>query len=165
MISHLRIEGMAIIDQLSIDFNPGFNVITGETGAGKSILIRAINFLTGARASVDVLRKGAQQAVVMGEFHAEADHPVVGELKELGILVEPDDASMVTVLMRRQLTDKGRSQGWINDISVTNQTLKRIGVQLIDIFAQHENQRLMEEAEHLHYLDLFVLQFHYPDQI
>ncbi len=154
MITHLNIKGLAIIENLEIDFSPGFNVITGETGAGKSILILALHFLTGAKVTSDVVRTGAEQATVMGEFLVEASHPAVQSLLNLGIEAEKDGEDVV-ILIRRQLSSKGRSQAWINDISVSSQALKEIGHGLVDIFAQHENQRLMHSSEHIRYLDQF----------
>lgn len=154
MITHLNVKGLAIIENLEIDFSPGFNVITGETGAGKSILILALHFLTGAKVSSDVIRSGSEFATVAGEFLVHEDHPAVLALKNLGIECERDGEDAV-VLIRRQLSSKGRSQAWINDVAVSSQALKEIGHGLVDIFAQHENQRLMHPQEHIRYLDQF----------
>lgn len=154
MITHLNIKGLAIIENLEIDFSPGFNVITGETGAGKSILILALHFLTGAKVSSDVVRSGAEQATVAGEFLVHEEHPAVAALASLGIETEREGEDAV-ILIRRQLSAKGRSQAWINDIAVSSQALKEIGHGLVDIFAQHENQRLMHPQEHIRYLDQF----------
>ena len=154
MITHLNIKGLAIIENLEIDFSSGFNVITGETGAGKSILILALHFLTGAKVSSDVVRSGAEHATVAGEFLVHEDHPAVAALQNLGIETEKEGEDAV-ILIRRQLSAKGRSQAWINDIAVSSQALKEIGHGLVDIFAQHENQRLMHPQEHIRYLDQF----------
>lgn len=154
MITHLNIKGLAIIENLEIDFSPGFNVITGETGAGKSILILALHFLTGAKVSSDVVRSGAEQATVAGEFLVHEKHPAVSALEALGIETEREGEDAV-ILIRRQLSAKGRSQAWINDVAVSSQALKEIGHGLVDIFAQHENQRLMHPQEHIRYLDQF----------
>lgn len=155
MITHLNIKGLAIIENLEIDFSPGFNVITGETGAGKSILILALHFLTGAKVSADVVRSGAESASVAGEFLVHEDHPAVKALIDLGIEMEKVGEDAV-ILIRRQLSNKGRSQAWINDVAVSSQALKGIGHGLVDIFAQHENQRLMHPSEHIRYLDQFA---------
>lgn len=154
MITQLNIKGLAIIENLAIDFSPGFNVITGETGAGKSILILALHFLTGAKVSADVVRTGAEQATVAGEFLVHEDHPALVALEKLGIASERDGEDAI-ILIRRQLSAKGRSQAWINDTAVSSQALKEIGHGLVDIFAQHENQRLMHPQEHIRYLDQF----------
>lgn len=154
MITHLNIKGLAIIENLEIDFSSGFNVITGETGAGKSILILALHFLTGSKVSSDVVRGGAETASVAGEFLVRSNHPSVAALRELGIEVELEGTDAI-ILIRRQLSSKGRSQAWINDVAVSSLSLKEIGMGLIDIFAQHENQRLMNPQEHIRYLDQF----------
>ncbi len=150
MITHLRVEGLAIIDKLSIDFTPGFNVITGETGAGKSILIKALQFLLGGKFSVDSIRQGAGSAMVSANFDLPNGHELLVMLSNAGI--ENDGE----VIVRRLLGTSGRAQSWINDISVTNQFLKEAGGLLIDIFGQHENQRLMRTERHGHYVDLFL---------
>lgn len=155
MITRLQIEGMAIIESLSIPFSPGFNVITGETGAGKSILIKALNFLMGGKTQPDTVRKGSSAATVTGDFSVRLGHPVLPLLESLGIEAEEENGR-VGILLRRQLTDKGKAQGWVNDVPVTSPTLRSLGVSLLDIFAQHENQRLMKETEHLAYVDSFV---------
>ncbi|MSP18512.1 MAG: DNA repair protein RecN [Bdellovibrionales bacterium] len=154
MITHLNIKGLAIIENLEIDFSSGFNVITGETGAGKSILILALHFLTGSKVSSDVVRSGGETASVAGEFLVRSNHPSVAALRELGIEVELEGTDAI-ILIRRQLSSKGRSQAWINDVAVSSLSLKEIGMGLIDIFAQHENQRLMNPQEHIRYLDQF----------
>jgi DNA repair protein RecN (Recombination protein N) len=145
---------LAIIDSLTIEFSPGFNVITGETGAGKSILIRALHFLMGAKAGSDSVRQGSSQATVTGEFSVPRNHPALGVLQELGIPF--DDSDEVPILVRRQLTAKGRSQSWVNDTTVTSPSLRELGMTLVDVFGQHENQRLMEVARHVDYLDAFL---------
>ncbi|MBI1859937.1 MAG: DNA repair protein RecN [Deltaproteobacteria bacterium] len=147
MIRSLEISGLALIDQLSVEFSPGFNVITGETGAGKSILIRALNLLLGVKASQDLIRAGKKSAVVSGVFEVEKDHPVLEQLEAAGI--ERQDA----IFLRRVIQEGGRSQAWVNDVPVTLPTLKEVARLLIDIFSQHENQRLMEPVTHVNYLD------------
>jgi len=154
VITQLRIEGLAIIDSLEIEFSPGLNIITGETGAGKSILIRALHFVFGSRFGTEVIRNGFEAANVAAEFELPSGHSAVAVLEKLGL--HSGGEGRVSVLVRRQLTQKGKSQGWINDTPVTATTLKEVGVHLIDIFAQHENQRLLDPAKHVHYLDLFL---------
>ena len=157
MITHLSIQGLAIIDSLSIEFSPGFNIITGETGAGKSILIRALNFLMGAKTNSESVRQGYQQASVSGEFLVSPNHPALVLLENLGVAVEKVDGRF-SILIRRQITAKGRSQAWVNDISLTSQSLRELGLTLVDVFGQHENQRLMDVVHHLNYLDQFLEQ-------
>ncbi len=154
MITHLSIQGLAIIDSLQIDFTNGFNVITGETGAGKSILIRALNFLTGGKVTADAVRTGWDAATVSGEFVVPREHRVVNVLEQIGIPLEP--GPQLVLLLRRQLHAKGRSQAWVNDTPVTLPSLRAVGITLVDVFAQHENQRLLNPNEHITYVDSFL---------
>src|SRR5947209_18973060 len=130
MITHLSIQGLAIIDSLSIEFTPGFNVITGETGAGKSILIRGLNYLMGAKASADAVRKGYESAIVTGEFVVPQGHPALEVMERIGIGVDYTDAG-AAILIRRQISSKGRSQSWVNDTPVTSQPLRELGASLV----------------------------------
>lgn len=154
MIQKLQISGMAIIDKLEIEFGPGFNVITGETGAGKSILIKALSFLLGHRAHVDLIRKGSEQAVVHAEFVLRPDHEAVKFLKEKGLPF--DDLGGIELLVRRAINQKGRASAWINDVAVAQGTLKELGLCLVDIFGQHDHQKLLKPEFHLNYIDLFL---------
>lgn len=155
MVSSLSISDLAIIEKLHIDFSAGFNVITGETGAGKSILIRALHFLMGGKTSAETIRSGSEQAVVCGEFQVGSTHPLLISLANLGIPYETE-GDRVTLLIRRLVSLKGRSQAFINDVAVTTTALREIGTQLVDVFGQHENQRLMDSAHHLKYVDDFL---------
>ena len=155
MIQRLHIQGMAIIEELEIDFSGGFNVITGETGAGKSILIRALSFLLGHKVGPDMIRKGFEQATVTGEFYLRNDHEALNYLDKVGIPFEknPDGA---LVIVRRQVNTKGRASAWVNDTPITSPTVKELGLNLVDIFGQHDNQKLMRPEFHLSYLDKFL---------
>lgn len=155
MITRLSIQGLAIIESLTIDFSPGFNVITGETGAGKSILIKGLHFLMGGKAAADTVRKGSPQALVVGEFTVPEQHPALNVLDGLGIPSEETEGGYAIVI-RRLLTAKGRSQSWVNDIPLTSGPLREVGSLLVDVFGQHENQRLMQESQHLRYVDQFL---------
>jgi len=155
MINHLTIQGLAIIDSLSIEFSPGFNVITGETGAGKSILIRALNLLMGGKASPDIVRKGSDCATITGEFQVPPNHPALIVMGNLGIPVEESKEGS-SLLIRRQVTSKGRSQIWVNDTLVTSHSLRELGTTLVDVFGQHENQKLMDGHSHIRYIDSFL---------
>jgi len=159
MLSHIRITGLAIIEELAIDFGDGFNVITGETGAGKSILIKALQFLLGGKSSVEMVRSGWDQATVSGQFCVPVNHPFIASIEKLGILSIDsggDDGEPVDILIRRTLTSKGRSSAWINDTPISLQSLKNLSETLVDIFAQHENQRLLDPALHTYCLDQFL---------
>ena len=155
MIHRLNIQGMAIIEELSIDFSSGFNVITGETGAGKSILIRALSFLLGQKVGPDMIRKGFESSTVTGEFFLGVKHDVFECLKKAGIPFEVTEG-LGTIVIRRQVNTKGRASAWINDCPVTQVTLKEVGLNLVDIFGQHDNQKLMKAEFHLSYLDQFI---------
>lgn len=155
MLTHLSIQGLAIVESVHIDFGRGFNVITGETGAGKSILIKALGLLHGSKASPDSVRKGHEQATVSGRFVVKANHPALNILTEWGVVCE-EDAYGLVVILRRQITAKGRSQSWVNDIPITSTSLKRLSDQLIDVFGQHENHRLLDVSFHTRYLDQFL---------
>ncbi len=147
MITRLEISGLALIDSLSVEFSPGFNVITGETGAGKSILIRALNLLSGTKAGSELVREGRPAAIVSGIFDVNSQHRVHGEMEKFGI------PTLDEIVLRRQVLASGKSQAWINDVSVTLVTLREISKCLIDIFSQHENQRLLDAGTHVEYLD------------
>ena len=141
MLNQLHINGLAIIESLKIDFSRGFNVITGETGAGKSILIKALNLLLGAKASADAVRHGREAASVSGQFLLPANHKVTACLESYGIPLEAAGTQesgneLQTVIVRRVISAKGRSQAWINDTPVTSGTLREFADALIDVFAQ-----------------------------
>lgn len=155
MIRCLGIQGLAIIDRLQIEFEPGFNVITGETGAGKSILIRALNFLTGAKVSTEVIRSGWDTAQVSAEFTVPKGHRALPILAGLGISPQ-ENGNQLSLVLRRQLNQKGRSQAWVNDVLVALPSLRVLGSQLVDVFAQHENQRLLDPNDHTDYVDNFL---------
>lgn len=146
---------MAIIEELSIQFSDGFNVITGETGAGKSILIRALSFLLGQKVGPDTIRHGFEQATVSGEFFLDSSHEGISLLEKWGIPFEKNGNGSA-LLVRRQINSKGRSSAWVNDVPVTGPTLKELGLSLVDIFGQHDNQKLMKPEFHLSYIDKFV---------
>lgn len=155
MLTNLTIQGLAIIDSLSIDFSQKLNVITGETGAGKSILIKALSMVLGVKASADMVRNGREQAVVSASFMIPAQHAIRQMLGDLGVLDAAVDGEEL-LLVRRSINTKGRSQQWINDLPVTQQALKDVGYHLIDIFSQHENQRLLDPHQHVHFIDQFI---------
>ena len=155
MLTQIQIQGLAIIDSLSINFSNGFNVITGETGAGKSILIKALGLLLGSKASSETVRHGRELATVAGTFEANFGHPCGEVLSKYSIPFE-SDGEIFTVLVRRSITSKGRSLAWINDFPVTISVLREFGASLIDIFGQHENQRLLDASQHTNYLDQFL---------
>lgn len=150
MLNSLHIENIAIIDNLDVDFNKGFSVLTGETGAGKSIIIDSIQLLIGNKASKDLIRTGAEAAVVSACFTNLSDE-TIGLLDENGL--SPDSEGNITVF--RKIGADGRNNARINGISVTVSLLKQLGEQLINIHGQHDGVLLLDPKRHLGYLDEF----------
>lgn len=151
MLSELSIKNFAIIDELSISFEKGLTVLTGETGAGKSIIIDAIHLLAGGRGSSEFIRHGEAKAEIEGLFEvAENQHPVIKKALQYGIDI-PDGM----VIIRRDITTSGKNVCRVNGKLVTTAILREIGRMLIDIHGQHEHQELMDERLHLTLLDQF----------
>ncbi|WP_428909069.1 DNA repair protein RecN [Niallia sp. Krafla_26] len=151
MLSELSIKNFAIIEKLSISFEKGLTILTGETGAGKSIIIDAIHLLVGGRGSSDFVRHGEDRAEIEGLFLLEkSSHPVIPKAQELGIEIEDD-----MVVLRREITKSGKSVCRINGKLVTISILREIGGTLVDIHGQHEHQELMDETKHLSLLDQY----------
>jgi DNA repair protein RecN (Recombination protein N) len=146
----LRIRNLAIIDELEVEFGPGLNVVTGETGAGKSILVGALQLVLGARARADAVRTGAERAEVEALFRLDADDPLVGRLAEAGIDCDGE------LVVRRVVEAGGRTRATLNGRMVTVAQLEGLARGLVDISSQHEHQRLADAATHLGYLDAFA---------
>ena len=150
MLITLYIKKFALFDEIHVSFEEGLNIITGETGAGKSLIVDALNFLLGDRSDLTALRKGAPKAVVEGTFG-----PISGALTEF--LVQNDlDVLENEVRLRRELNSSGRSRAFINDTPVTIDTLRKLGEMLVDLHGQHEHQSLLKNEKHLEYLDAFA---------
>ena len=150
MLTELRIKNFAIIEALTLPLAPGFNVLSGETGAGKSIIVGALGLLLGERASGDLIRTGADRAVVEGVFDIAGHPSASGILDERGIDVEND-----TVVLRREVNANGRARAWVNGTTVTASVLAEIGRLLVNLHGQHEAQTLLDpEAQRL-ILDAF----------
>ncbi|WP_066365668.1 DNA repair protein RecN [Neobacillus fumarioli] len=151
MLAELSIKNFAIIESLSISFRKGLTVLTGETGAGKSIIIDAIQLLIGGRGSAEFVRHGEEKAEIEGLFQIEEDHhPVLSKASEFGIEIEDG-----MVVLRRDISRTGKSVCRINGKLVTISILREIGAALVDIHGQHEHQELMDESKHLPLLDQF----------
>lgn len=146
MLSNLQIENIAVIKSASIDFENGFNVMTGETGAGKSIVIDSLNAILGERTSRELIRSGADSASVCAEFQNVGDN-VKSELEKLGI--EKDD----TLIVSRKLTPDGKNVCRINGMPATVSMLKALGVQLVNIHGQLDNQSLLSPETHCSFID------------
>ncbi|MEK3934273.1 DNA repair protein RecN [Sporosarcina sp. FSL W7-1349] len=152
MLSELSIQNFAIIEKLEVTFQDGLTVLTGETGAGKSIIIDAVQLLAGGRGSQEFIRHGAKKAELEGMFTIDdPDHPVLAKMNDIGI--ETEDG---VVILRRDLNANGKTVCRVNGKLVTIANLREIGSQLIDIHGQHENQELMLEKRHIHLLDHFA---------
>src|SRR4051812_33278888 len=133
MLRFLRIRHLAVIDSVEVEFDPGLNVLTGETGAGKSILVEAVGLLLGGRASADLVRTGEESAAIEALFeHRGAE-----------------------ILVRREITAQGRSRAYVNGELATAGTLKDLASSLIELHGQHEHQTLLDPATHLPLLDAF----------
>jgi DNA repair protein RecN (Recombination protein N) len=135
MLRFLGIRRLAVIDQLDVEFEPGLNILTGETGAGKSVLVGAIDLLLGGRASADLVRTGEDTATVQAMF---------------------DRADGREQIVRREISAQGRSRAFIDDALATAGALKDVGHGLVELHGQHEHQTLLNPAEHLAHLDAFL---------
>lgn len=149
MLKSINIENIAIIEKCNIDFSHGFNVLTGETGAGKSIVIDSINAVTGQRTSKELVRSGCEKASVSAIFEGVSES-VKNALSEYG--VECDDDSVMLV---RTINADGRSACKVNGVSVNVSALKDIGKSLVNIHGQHDNQALLDPENHLGFIDAF----------
>jgi len=151
MLRELSIQNFAIIDAISISFEKGLTVLTGETGAGKSIIIDAIHLLAGGRGSSEFIRHGEDKAEIEGLFLIDdSEHRIFDKAKEFGIEIEEG-----MVVLRREMTKSGKSVCRVNGKLVTIAVLREFGSTLIDIHGQHEHQELMNETKHLSLLDQF----------
>ena len=152
MLLELHVRDFALIDRLHIDFAPGLNVLTGETGAGKSIVIDALQTVIGGRARTDLVRSGREAATIEAVFQLPTDSPVVRRLEEMGLL-DPD--ALDTLVLRREVLKTGRSRCWVNGHPVTVGQLASIGDELVDIHGQHEHQSLLVPHKQLELLDAY----------
>jgi len=136
MLRLLRIRNLAVIEAVEVEFEPGFNVLTGETGAGKSILVEAVGLLLGARASVDLVRTGESQATIEALFE--------------------DDRDGSEILIRREVSSAGRSRSFVNGDLATATVLRDLSQRLVEIHGQHEHQTLLDPQSHLPLLDSYA---------
>lgn len=149
MLRSLDIKDFAIIDELSVDFGPGLNVMTGETGAGKTIIVEALNLVLGARASQDLIRAGKDRASVTACFDATKLTAFIrGELQNVGI--DCDDEIII-----HRVVGGAKGKMSINGIPVTANVLKNVAERLVDVSSQHEHQLLLEKSHHFEVLDEF----------
>src|SRR5262245_25543766 len=151
MLRELRIRDLAVIEKISVSFEAGLNVLTGETGAGKSILLDAVLLLRGARAQTDVIRNDSETARVEGVFAVRPGGPAAQVLEEAGLAADEGE-----IVVRRELTRSGRHRAFVNDSPVTVGLLERLGEHLVDVHGQHEHQRLAQAGVQLEILDRFA---------
>ena len=145
MLRELRIRNFTIVEDLKVDFEAGLNILTGETGAGKSVIVDAIGALLGDKISHEMIKTGGKEAHIEAYFD-DTDHPL---LKELSI------GSDEGIILRRSITSQGKGRSYINDSSASIQTLAAVGRTLIDIHGQHEHQDLLKKENHLLFLDTY----------
>ncbi|HEY8794402.1 MAG TPA: DNA repair protein RecN [Gemmatimonadaceae bacterium] len=151
MLTELRIRNFAIIDALTLPLAAGFNVLTGETGAGKSIIVGALGFLLGERGTSDLIRTGAEKASVEGIFDASGDGDLIALLDARG--VDVDDPT--TIVLRREIVSSGRTRAWINSATTTAAVLAEVGRALVSLHGQHEAQTLLDEESQRAILDAY----------
>jgi DNA repair protein RecN (Recombination protein N) len=148
MLSELRVQGLAVIADARLELGEGLNVLTGETGAGKSLLVDALELLLGERAETGLVRQGQSRAVVEGVFELDAQ---ASRLDDLGI--ELDEGRLI---LKREVQAAGRSRAWINGSPVTAGVLAEVGALLVDLHGQHETQSLLHETTQRAILDAFA---------
>jgi len=152
MLTTLRISGFAIVDAIEVRFGPGLNVLTGETGAGKSILVNALHLVLGGRMTGDVLRDGADEAVVEALFELPASHRVFGRLEAAGV-PRPEGGGAAELLVRRVAARGGRGRAFVNGSLCTVGMLEEALRGIVDVSGQHEHVSLLDPSTHLELLD------------
>ena len=150
MLQSLYLENIALIEKLGIELFPGFNVLTGETGAGKSIIIDAVNFVLGERTSRDLIRNGAARAKVEAVFSLNEGDAAFAALDALGIEYDGNE-----LILSRELSAAGRNACRVNGTLVPVASLKSVSDTLVDIHGQHEHQALLDAENHISYLDAY----------
>jgi DNA repair protein RecN (Recombination protein N) len=149
MLSLIRVKNYAVVDEIELELTPGFIVMTGETGAGKSILVDALGLALGDRADASIVRPGAERAEISVQFDCPAEHESLAWLRERGL----DDGDVC--MLRRIVGAEGRSRAFVNGQPVALQDLRALGALLVDIHGQHAHQSLLESASQRAFLDAF----------
>ncbi|MBC7133253.1 MAG: DNA repair protein RecN [Roseovarius sp.] len=149
MLRVLDIRDMLLIERLELGFRPGLNVLTGETGAGKSILLDCLGFVLGWRGRADLVRAGAERGEVLAEFALGPDHPARAVLGEAGLPVEE------ALILRRVNARDGRKTAWVNDRRVSGEVLRQISATLVELHGQHDDRGLLDARGHRDLLDAF----------
>lgn len=151
MLQTLSIRNLAVVESVDVHFYPGFHVLTGETGAGKSIIIDALGLVAGGRGSADLIRYGCDKAEIEALFELQLSHPVWAALENIGVSANDEEH----LVIRRELTAQGKSTSRINGQLVNLSMLREIGDLLVNIHGQHEHQSLLRPDRHLHLLDTY----------
>ncbi len=151
MLKYLNISNLAVVDQMQVEFRKGLNILSGETGSGKSIIIDAVGLLLGDKASPDMIRTGESRAFVEGIFSLEGNTPLVELLADSGIVAEDDE-----IVIKRELLAAGRSRVFVNNQSATLSLLRGVQPHLVDIHGQGDQQSLLSAEAHLRLLDAFA---------
>ncbi len=154
MLNLLKIKNIALIDELQLEFAKGLNLLTGETGSGKSIIVDSLGALTGDRVSSDLIKEGEQNAQIEGLFNIFSNENLQNIFDESGIEIE--NAAEVDLIVRRELAINGRNRIFVNNQLVTQAFLKKIGAFLVDIHGQGEQATLFNPATHLEMLDEYA---------
>src|SRR5688500_13500700 len=149
MLANLTVQDIVLIDRLGIDFDAGLTVLTGETGAGKSILLDALSLALGSRGDAELVRKGSARAQVTATFEPPPGHRVETVLSENGIDCDGP------LILRRTQTPDGKSRAYINDQPCSVSLLKAVGALLVEIHGQHDDRALVSGEEHRRLLDAF----------
>ena len=149
MLTHLEIHDLLIIDQLELAFQPGLNVLTGETGAGKSILLDSLGFVLGWRGRAELVRVGAAQGEVTAVFDLAGDHPAQAVLEDAGLPTSEE------LILRRVNTADGRKTAWVNDRRVSGEVLRALSDTLVELHGQHDDKGLLNASGHRALLDDF----------
>ena len=152
MLSYLHIRGLALLDDVALELGRGMNVLTGETGAGKSIIVDALALLRGARGRAELVRQGADSARVEAQF--ELDEPAQGRVAPVLLELGVDQGE--ALVLERVVGRAGRGRSAVQSILTTQGMLERVGEQLIDICSQHEHHSLTHVARHLDLLDAYA---------
>ncbi len=151
MLKELHVRNYAVIDDLRIELQPGLNVLTGETGAGKSLIVGALSLLLGERASSELVRAGEDRALVEGVFDCSRAPELVRMCEEQGIEVEGD-----WLILRREVLREGRNRAWVNGSAATAGLVRQLGQSLVDLHGQHEHQALLRREAQRDILDAFA---------
>jgi DNA repair protein RecN (Recombination protein N) len=149
MLTHLSVRDIVLIEALDLELDRGMTVLTGETGAGKSILLDALALALGARGDAGLVRAGAKSGQVRAAFELEPGHPAFATLEEAGLEPETD------LIIRRTQSADGRARGFVNDQPVSMTLLRSLGASLVEIHGQHDDRALVDPASHRQLLDAY----------